>query len=383
MTIVSAPALLIGTEIVGPGAVVVRDGVVSEVLDFIPAPSIDHTQLNSGVLTPGMVDLQVNGCFGIDFSDASREAWTTARRALLRTGVTSFVPTLITAPIADLSRQLDDVRREQDRHVPGGAEVLGAHLEGPFLSPLRAGAHDASQFVDPTPARLDQMLSPDHQRTIRMVTLAPERSGALEAVRRLSELGIIVAVGHSDATAEQVTEAADAGASMITHLFNAQSGLHHREPGVAGTGLADERFRLGLIADLHHVAGPVLKITFDAAADRVVLVTDAVAAMGMPPGTSTLGGSPAFVDAEEEPPRRADGVLAGSALTLDQAVRNMVDLGITPQNALVAATSTPADTISRTDLGRIAAGAAADLIWWDDSFSVREVWLAGTPVNLP
>ena len=169
---------------------------------------------------------------------------------------------------------------------------------------------------------------------------------------------------------------------MVTHLFNAQRGLHHREPGVPGAGLSDSRYRLGLIADLHHVAESVVKITFAAAPDRVVLVTDAVAAMGMPAGTSTLGGQPTVVEDDGEPARRGDGVLAGSNLTLDQAVRNVVGLGVDFQTAVRAATSTPADVIGRADLGRIAIGTAADLVWWDESWQVGEVWLGGEPVGL-
>lgn len=380
MTIVSAPEILIGARLVGPGAVVVRDGMVCEILDHVPAAHTDHLRLTTGLLTPGMIDLQVNGCFGVDFTKATPDQWAIARRGLARTGVTSFLPTLITAALPDLQRQLDGVLREQRQDYPGTARVLGAHLEGPFLSPNRAGAHDATLLVDPTRERLDALLSQGRDAAVLLVTLAPERSGATAAIRRLHELGITVSVGHSDATAEQVRVAADAGASMITHLFNAQRGLHHREPGVPGAALSDTRYRLGLIADLHHVAGAVVKITFDAAAGRVVLVTDAVAAMGMPPGTSTLGGQPTLVAGDGEPPRRADGGLAGSTLTLDQAVRNVVGLGVGRKAALRAATSIPADAIGRADLGRIAIGAPADLVWWDESLSVLKVWLAGSPL---
>lgn len=378
MTVLSAPSLLVDSEIVGPGAVVVENGVITQVLDSVPTSAVDHVELANGLLTAGMIDLQINGCFGVDFATASRAEWLSARRHLVRTGVTSILPTLITAPIASLVQQLDGVGRQI--HAPGAVgacRVLGAHLEGPFLSPSRAGAHDATLMTDPDEAGLNQLLPAGREPVVVLVTLAPERAGSIEAIQRLCSTGIVVSLGHTDATAEQVTQAADAGASMITHIFNAQRGIHHREPGVPGAALTDDRFRVGLIADLHHVAPAVMQLTFAAASGRVVLVTDAVAAAGMPPGTATLGSDLTLVEGPGQPPRRSDGTLAGSTLTLDQAVRNVVNLGVSREVALCAATQVPAHVIGRSDLGVLTPGAVADLVWWDDSLAVREVWLAG------
>ena len=378
MTILSAPELLVGSTIVGPGAVVMEDGLIREVLDHVPATTSDHVRLTTGLLTAGMVDLQVNGCFGADFADASPDEWISARQRLLRTGITSFLPTLITASIPELTRQLDRVVAAAKGEAPfDAARILGVHLEGPFLSPLRAGAHDPALMTDPTTANLDLLLADGRGAAISVMTLAPERPGMDEAIRRITAAGIVVSVGHTDATAKQVSAAADAGATMVTHLFNAQRALHQREPGVPGAALDDPRYRLGLIADLHHVAGPVVRLAFAAAPERVVLVTDAVTATGMPPGTYTLGGQPAVVASPDEPPRRPDGTLAGSTLTLDRAVRNVVGLGISRPLALRSATAAPADVIGRPDLGRLSAGAVADLVWWDKSLSVRGVWLGG------
>lgn len=377
MTVVSAPTLLVGDRLVRSGAVVVRDGVVHEVLDRVPASDSDHVRLTSGVLTAGMVDLQVNGCFGVDFADATPTGWSLARRALARTGVTSFLPTAITAPIEDLVAFVGQVVAERDREgAYDEARILGAHLEGPFLSPLHAGAHEPTLMIGPRDDDVDRLLSLG-RGAVAAVTIAPEIPGAERAIRRLHDAGAVVSVGHSDATAEQVHGAADAGASMITHVFNAQRGLHHREPGVPGAAFDDTRFRLGLIADLHHVAGPVVRLVFTAAPDRVVLVTDAVAAMGMPPGTYALSGEPAVVDSPGAPPRRLDGTLAGSSLSLDQAVRNVVGLGIPVSTALLAATRTPADVVGRADLGRLEVGAAADLVWWDDELRPQRTWIGG------
>jgi N-acetylglucosamine-6-phosphate deacetylase len=375
--VVSAPTLLVGDRLVRSGAVVVRDGVVHEVLDRVPVSDSDHVRLTSGVLTAGMVDLQVNGCFGVDFADATPTGWSLARRSLARTGVTSFLPTAITAPIEDLVAFVGKVVAERDRvGTHDEARILGAHLEGPFLSPLHAGAHDPTLMIGPRDADVDRLLSLG-LGAVAAVTIAPEIPGAERAIRRLHDAGVVISVGHSDATAERVHDAADAGASMITHVFNAQRGLHHREPGVPGAAFDDTRFRLGLIADLHHVAGPVVRLVFTAAPDRVVLVTDAVAAMGMPPGTYALSGKPAVVDSPGAPPCRLDGTLAGSSLSLDQAVRNVVGLGIPASTALLAATRTPADVIGRADLGRLEVGAVADLVWWDDELRPQRTWIGG------
>jgi len=189
-----------------------------------------------------------------------------------------------------------------------------------------------------------------------------------------------VAVGHSDATDAQVRAAADAGATLVTHLYNAQRGLGHRDPGVVGAALADRRLTAGLIVDLHHVAPTAVEVAFAAAAGRIMLVTDAIAALGMPPGTYDLAGAPTTVRAGQ-PPIRPDGTIAGSALRLDEAVANTVRCGVDPATALLAATRVPADALGRPDLGRLAPGLPADLVWLDDRWRTRACWIDGVPVE--
>ena len=229
----------------------------------------------------------------------------------------------------------------------------------------------------PTPEAIDALIEAA-PGLLRIHTLAPERAGGLDAVRRLAEAGVLVSVGHSDATAAQTEAAADAGARLVTHLFNAMRPLHHREPGIIGQGLTDPRLTCGLIADLHHVAAPVCRLAFAAAPGRIVLVTDAVAAAGMPPGTYDLGGQQVSVDPLGLP-RRPDGTIAGSGLRLDAAIANVVAAGVDLRSAVDAASRLPADILGRPDLGRIAPAATADLVWLGDDLSARASWLAGRP----
>jgi N-acetylglucosamine-6-phosphate deacetylase len=368
--VITAPQILTADGMVSDASVVIEDRLIAAVR---PASEAD-TVLPDGILAPGLIDLQVNGFFGVDFAEAGPDEWRTVAQRLPETGVTSFLPTLITAPIDAL---VDGLRCADAAMGGDGARILGVHVEGPFLAAERRGAHDAGLFCDPTPERIAALLEPG---TLALLTLAPERDGALEAIESLSDAGVVVSVGHSDATADVVLAAASAGALMVTHLFNAQRGIHHREPGVAGIALADPRLVCGLILDGHHVVDAVARIALAAAPGRIALVTDAIAAAGMPPGLYELGGEPVIVR-DGEPPRRPSGTIAGASLRLNDAVARAVALGVDPADAIGAATRVPADVLGRADLGRIAPGAAADLVWLGPDFRVRATWVAGDLVH--
>jgi N-acetylglucosamine-6-phosphate deacetylase len=336
--------------------------------------------LPDGVLTAGLVDIQINGAFGVDFAAADEAQWDLVASRLPFTGVTSFQPTFITAPLGELVPGFTVAALAQRRQARGPyARILGVHLEGPFLSPARHGVHEKQYLAEPTANAVERILAAPRADLLTMVTLAPELPGALAAIRRLTAAGVRVSVGHTDATADQITAAADAGATLVTHIFNAQRGLAHREPGVPGATMADRRFYCGLIADLHHVAKEVCLLVWRGARGRVVLVTDAIAAAGMPPGEYVLSGIPVVL--ENGVPRNADGTIAGSALTLDLAVRNMISLGLPEAQVIEAASRVPADALGRADLGRIAVGARADLVWWSDSFHPRRTWVDGREVS--
>ena len=382
MSIISAPRLLVDGSLSGPGGVVINGGRIVDIVEGRPAPAHDHVAFDSGILSPGLIDLQINGCLGVDFVQATDGEWQRLSLALPGFGVTAFQPTYITNPIPALVAGLRRFAAVRPRLMTdGGARALGVHLEGPFLSPARPGVHDVRYLVEPNADNLDALLADSAAAAqITMLTLAPELPYALEAIRRLAAAGLIVSVGHSDATGAQVHDAVVAGARMVTHIFNAQRGFDHREPGVAGQALY-EAVTIGLIADFEHVSPEACAITMNAAPGRVALVTDAVAAAGMPPGIYVLGGQQIAVSVDEPVARNLDGTVAGAATFLDQAVRNLVGFGRDIAEVLIAASTVPADALNRQDLGRLAPGAQADIVWWSDDLQPIRAWVGGVEID--
>lgn len=323
----------------------------------------------SGLAAPGFVDLQVNGFAGIDFAAADPADYDTAGAALAASGVTAYQPTLITLPEADAVEALRSLAAHQpDRPGP---HVIGMHLEGPFLSPLRAGAHDPSSMMEPDLALAERLLDAG---PVSMMTLAPERPGALELIEYLVGRGIVVSCGHSDATAGETHAAFEGGASAITHLFGAQRPVHHRDPGIAGAGLIRPDVTVSIILDGFHLDPDIVRLVMSAPA-RVALITDAIAAAGQPEGTYPLGDRTVIVNAGSA--RLENGTLAGSVLTMDAAVRNLIDIGADLIGAVEAATSVPASAVGREDLGRLTVGSAADIVVLTDDLGVQRTLVGG------
>jgi N-acetylglucosamine-6-phosphate deacetylase len=355
------------------GVVIVKDGRIAEVrtgdLDSnIPAPV-----RNAHLVSPGLIDLQVNGGFGHEVGGDAGALRALAAR-LPETGVTSFLPTFVSASAEDYRAGAAAVRAIRK---DGGARRLGLHLEGPLLSPTRGGAHDAAAIAGAPAALdavLDELIAAD---ALRVLTVAPERPGAIALVRRLRDAGVVASLGHTEATFAEFVAGIDAGASLVTHLYNTMRGFAHREPGSVGAALTDDRVAVGLIADGVHVHAAALNLALRAKGwERVVLVTDAVSATGRPPGTYALGGAPIVSDGHTA--RRPDGALAGSTLTLDRAVRVMIDLGgAHVEEALSMATQVPARLLGRDDLGRLAPGCAADLVLWTSAMEVEATYVGG------
>ena len=352
--------------------VVVRKGRIVTAADDGRDDDLPVLDASGCLVVPGFMELQCNGAGGTDLTASPERLWEVA--ALLpRWGVTSWLPTIVTSPPSVRDRALAVLRAGgPDSPV---AAPLGVHLEGPFLSPERKGAH-APQHL--RPPELDAIEGWSRDEGVALVTLAPELPGALDVVRALVDRGVVVSLGHSTATAEEATAAVDAGARWATHLFNAMPPLHHRDPGLAGVALADERLGVGLIVDGLHVHPLMVRLAARALGERLTLVTDAVAALGMPAGPVRLGDVEALSDGEGV--RLPDGTLAGSALAMDQAVTNLVEFaGVDRAAAVAAATSAPARVLGlESARGTLAPGAIGDVVLLDDPGSVVATVIAGT-----
>ncbi len=318
------------------------------------------------LLVPGFIDLQLNGAFGHDFTASPNTIWPVAA-GLPRFGVTAFLPTIITSPpeaVAEAQRILTGQKPEGYQ----GAEPLGLHLEGPFLNPTKKGAHNPAYLRTP-----DRSLISDWtpEQGVRLVTLAPELPGALELVEQLTTRGVVVSAGHSLATFSQAQAGLNAGITYGTHLFNAMPPLGHRDPGLAGALLTHKPCVTGIIPDGIHTHPAVVDLIWEAKGRHGVnLVSDAMAALGMPPGQYHLNDFEVVVT--ESDARLADGTLAGSILPLDVALRNLINFtGCSLSDALAAITTTPATVLGIShQRGRVAPGLIADLVLLNQDLDV-------------
>ena len=376
MLFIANPTIYTPTQRIERGAVLLNGGRIAAVgpVEHVPCPpDAQVIDANGLLLTPGFIDLQFNGGFGQDFTADPTTIWTVAAQ-LPQYGVTAFLPTIITAPLEKSALG----RRVVAEGRPGGfrgATPLGLHIEGPFLSPAKKGAHNPAYLRAPS---LDAVRDWSPAGGVRLVTLAPELPGALPVIEALSGRGVLVSAGHSMATYEQAVAGFDAGVRYGTHLFNAMPSLLHRDPGLPGALLTDERVTVGLIADGIHTHPAMVKLVWQALGPRRLnLVTDAMAALGMPPGKHLLGDYE--VDVDGVTCRLADGTLAGSILSMDEALRNLIALaGCALEQALQTITTTAARAIGlEHERGQIAPGFVADLALLSPDLRVRGAFVAG------
>lgn len=378
-------AALVDGALIDPAVVLVAGGRVQWCgpAAEAPAAAAAERRAHDGVVAPGFIDLHVHGAGGVDAADGSLEALRTLCQVHAAHGTVGLCPTVLSsAPEATLRavEAIRDAAAADDAWLPA-ARVLGSHLEGPFLNPARAGAQPAEHLRAPDRVLMEELLAAA-AGSLRIVTLAPELPGALDLVALLVERGVVVGLGHTDATWAEARAAIAAGARLAAHTFNAMRPLHHREPGVLGAVLEDPEVTAEVIADGVHVSGPILRLLRRLKGpERVCLATDCTAALAAPPHAARLGGTP--VQVVDGAVRLADGTLAGSSLTMDRAVANLVDLGGAGlAEALGAASRVPARVLGR-DGGALRPGAPADLVLLDRALRVTEVLVAGKPVARP
>jgi N-acetylglucosamine-6-phosphate deacetylase len=364
---------LVLDEQIAPGRLDIEDGVIAGI-------ELDDAEAEGPYIAPGFVDLHVHGWGGHD-AMGDRAALDGMARGLLRHGVTSFLPTAVSAPLGDLVSFAARFRAWRLEGPADGARPLGFNLEGPFLAAARRGAHAAAHLRAPSDvplADLEGLVG-----GLRIVTVAPELPGALELIRWLADRGVVVSLGHSDASYEQARAGHAAGARSTTHLFNAMSGLGHRTPGLAGAALTADGVTVELIADGQHVDRALWPLVFrQKPPGRVILVSDAAPLGGTGDGRGWLGGLEVEV-AGDRCVLVDGGALAGSVTALDAAVANVVGAGIPLPDALAAASRAPLALLGIVDRGRLEVGQVADLVELDDALTVRRVARAGVWLDVP
>ena len=323
-----------------------------------------------GIVVPGFIDEHIHGAGGADAMDGTVEALQTISEFLAREGTTGFLATTMTQSPENITNALKAVKKVREKGEYKGAEVLGVHLEGPFISPKHVGAQPLEYVATPD-AELFDKYNEASGNSIKIVTLAPEVEGGLGLVKHLSNIGVVASVGHTGGKYADVVNAVAAGATNVTHTYNAQTGLHHREAGVVGAAMLLDELNCEMICDTIHVSVPAIKLVIkNKPHDKYTLITDAMRAKGMPDGKSELGGQDVFVNNGEA--RLADGTLAGSVLKMNVAVKNLVEkAGVPFTDAIDFATYNPAKNIGvLNERGTIEVGKRADLTVLNSDFEV-------------
>ncbi len=348
------------------------DGKIAGFTDEIPEGA-EVIDANGGYVAPGLVDIHIHGYLGEDASDGKADGIFKMANGVMKNGVTSFCPTTMTVSMEEINTALDVVRSlKEESKSWEGAEILGVNLEGPFINPKKKGAQAETHIKAP-----DAKFVIDNSDIICLATMAPEMEGGCTAIKEIVEnSGVIVSIGHTDATFEETLAGIEAGATHITHLFNAQTPLHHRNPGVVGAALLED-VTTELIADTFHVHKGLFELLACVKGDNLVLITDCTRAGGMPDGEYSLGGQPIFVNGVKC--LLEDGTIAGSVLRLNHAVKNFRDNTDLPFWKVVAAASlNPARAIGVADRkGSLEAGKDADIIITDGDFNIVKTIIGG------
>ncbi|HDY7764901.1 TPA: N-acetylglucosamine-6-phosphate deacetylase [Vibrio vulnificus] len=350
-------------------------GNISAIAVYDPQQHRTVTDLGAVNLMPGLIDSHVHGSQGCDVMDATHASLNTMSRYFASLGVTAFVATTVTAPVAKIRSALAQVAKSKQQGVEG-AEILGAYLEGPYFTEKNKGAHPTQWFRELAVEELDNWISYSDNQLLK-VALAPEKEGALAAIRYLANQGISVMLGHTDASYQQVKLALDAGAKGVVHCYNGMRGLHHRDPGVVGAGLLHPECYVEMIADGHHVHPAAIEVAHRCCGSRMTLITDAMCATGMPDGQYTLGEYQ--VEMKQGVVTTQEGGLAGSTLTLIEGVKNIQRwLNLPFEQAWLMASHTPAKSLGiQHQLGTLEVGKRASMVALGSDFSIDKTWVNG------
>lgn len=358
------------------GKVLVYDEKIQDICDKAPAGA-QIIDAQGAYVLPGLVDIHIHGYLGEDTSDGSAEGIKKMAEGVAKNGVTSWLPTTMTVSYAELEKAFDAVRfLMKKENNPIGAQILGVNAEGPFINPSKKGAQAAENI---RPADADFIIK--HSDVIRLFTIAPEMPGALDCIQKVTaETKVVASMGHTGATFIEAMAGVSAGAKHVTHLFNAQTALNHRDPGVVGAGLTCSSLSCELIADTFHINPALFEMVAKLKEDKLVLITDCTRAGGLADGEYSLGGQPIFVKGIEC--RLADGTIAGSVLKLNAALRNMkANTSLDLCRIVRMATLNPASVIGEADRkGSLEAGKDADIAILDEDFNVKQTIISGETV---
>ena len=343
--------------------------------------AIEASEGSADYILPGFIDLQVNGSHGLDVMRGSADDLIEISRKLAREGTTAWLPTAVTSPIDHIEkvhRAIAEAITIQQRDDASGARILGMHLEGPFISPMRLGAHPKLN-LEPHGEPFERVMALEH---LKLITLAAELPGALDAIGRLAARGVVVSIGHTNATFEEASKGIAAGARMFTHLFNAMRPLNHRDPGVIAAALTNEIALPAVIPDGVHLAPEILRLIYMArGARRMILTTDKVSLAATAPNSSmSVGRDRARI--EKGAARLSDGTLAGAIISMHAGARLMIDkIGASIGETALMGSATPATLMGSVERGRLQPGARADLLVLNDTFELKAVFLAGRELN--
>ncbi|WP_243385571.1 N-acetylglucosamine-6-phosphate deacetylase [Bacillus kexueae] len=362
-------------DVIENGFLSIRNGQIEHIGEYDSPLPFQHGKIvhlpSTYKVIPGRIDVHIHGANGADVMDATHDALETMATSLPKEGTTSFLATTMTQSTKAIEDAVSNVASyiKKKKNVPQ-ADILGIHLEGPFLNPEKTGAQPSEHLLDPSLSLFDHWQRVADGR-IKLVTVAPELRGGLEFIRHLQNNGVVASIGHTNATNEEVTKAIQAGATHVTHLFNGMRGLHHRDPGTAGTALLRDELKVEVIADGIHVHPEMLNLTYQVkSSDKIILITDSMRAKCLRNGTYELGGQ--TVSVQDGEARLFDGTLAGSVLTMNDAVLNMMKYTeCTLEESIVMSSVNPAKQLGLFhQIGSLKEGKDADIVILDEQNDV-------------